>query len=61
MKKNLKKLALNKKSVSDLTVKKIGGAAPGKSDDILSCTNPTKLTWCYVCPPKDPINAPTDR
>ncbi|MGH1385403.1 hypothetical protein [Kordia sp.] len=58
MKKSLKKLALNKKAVSSLTVKTIGGRA-GKSDDILSCTDPTKLTWCYHCP-ADPIDYPTD-
>lgn len=58
MKKSLKKLALNKKAVSNLTIKTIGGAAPGKSDDILSCTDPTKLTWCYHCP-ADPIKVPT--
>ena len=56
MKKNLAKLSLNKKAVSNLSLHKIGGRA-GKSDDILSCTDPTKLTWCYHCP-VDPIDAP---
>ena len=58
MKKSLKKLALNKKAVSSLTVQTIGGRAAGKSDDILSCTDPTKLTLCYHCP-ADPIDVPS--
>ncbi|PTX64035.1 hypothetical protein C8N46_101645 [Kordia periserrulae] len=58
MKKSLKKLALNKKAVSNLSLEKIGGRA-AQSNDILSCTDPTKLTWCYYCP-KDPIDVPSE-
>ncbi|KAB8151186.1 hypothetical protein EZY14_019640 [Kordia sp. TARA_039_SRF] len=59
MKKSIKKLALNKKAVSNLSMEKIGGRA-AQSNDILSCTDPTKLTWCYHCP-VDPIRLPTEK
>ncbi|MEM6719484.1 MAG: hypothetical protein AAF611_09230 [Bacteroidota bacterium] len=59
MKKSIKKLELNKKAVSNLTAKKIGGADSGRSNDFLSCTDTTLLTWCYFCP-VDPIDLPFD-
>lgn len=51
MKKSLKKLALNKKEVSNLTVK--GGLR--RQDDTTDTyttgpTGPTALTLCFVCP-----------
>ncbi|MEM6719487.1 MAG: hypothetical protein AAF611_09245 [Bacteroidota bacterium] len=56
MKKNLKKLELNKKAISNLTHKINGGAASTFNETFLvACTNnPTALTWCYICP-IDPI------
>lgn len=54
MKKSFKKLALNKKSVSDLSQKIKGGFR--KPDDDTSDTfttgptGPTAQTWCYICP-----------
>lgn len=51
MKKSLKKLALNKKAVSSLTVKVIGGRA-GNTGGPLTCTDPTLRTLCFDCPPK---------
>lgn len=53
MKKNLKKLALNKKSVSDLSVKIKGGLR--REDDTTDTyttgpTGPTALTLCFICP-----------
>lgn len=55
MKKNFKKLALNKKQVSDLSAKIKGGRR--KPIDTLDThttgpTGPTALTMCYICPPE---------
>jgi len=53
MKKSLKKLSLNKKSVSDLSAKLKGGR---RRDDNTSDTyttgptGPTAMTMCYICP-----------
>ncbi|WP_430410630.1 hypothetical protein [Kordia sp.] len=54
MKKSLKKLTLNKKSVSDLSQKVKGGFKQENKtlDTILTTdTGPTALTMCYICPP----------
>ena len=57
MKKNLKKLTLNKKSVSDLSVKIKGGIR--RQDDDTSDTyttgptGPTAQTLCFVCPGRE--------
>ena len=53
MKKNLKKLALNKKAVSSLTVKIQGGLR--RQDDTSDThttgpTGPTAMTMCFICP-----------
>jgi hypothetical protein len=51
MKKSLKKLSLNKKAVSSLTIKVVGGLR--RADNTggpLTCTDPTLLTNCYHCP-----------
>lgn len=54
MKKNLKKLALNKKAVSSLTSQIRGGfARAGKTSGPLTCTDPTARTLCYICPAQD--------
>ncbi len=54
MKKNLKKLALNKKAVSSLTVKVTGGfARADKTGGPLTCTDPTLRTLCYHCPAEE--------
>lgn len=55
MKKSLKKLALNKKAVSNLTEKTIGGRQNGESSPPLTCTKPTPNTMCYHCPPGEPF------
>lgn len=55
MKKSIKKLSLNKKAVSNLTVKLTGGLR--RADNTggpLTCTDPTARTFCYYCPPPDP-------
>jgi len=49
MKKSLKKLSLNKKIVSNLAKKTTGGRVTRPIDPITS-TDPTKQTWCYICP-----------
>ena len=56
MKKSIKKLTLNKKAVSNLS-KVSGGLAapPTNTGGPLTCTDPTALTWCYICP-VDPID-----
>jgi hypothetical protein len=48
MKKSLKKLALNKKAVSNLAVKISGGLAAGKT---FPTNDPTANTGCFDCPP----------
>jgi hypothetical protein len=48
MKKSLKKLSLNKKAVSNLTVKIHGGLR--RQDDQHPTTYPTKNTVCFDCP-----------
>ncbi|PTX64033.1 hypothetical protein C8N46_101643 [Kordia periserrulae] len=54
MKKNLKKLALNKKEVSNLSVRLKGGLR--RQDDDTSDTfttgptGPTAQTLCFICP-----------
>lgn len=62
MKKNVRKLALNKKSVSDLSQTIKGGVRttddPTKTVDdpiktIKTQTDPTALTMCYICPPDE--------
>lgn len=45
MKKSLKKLSLNKKAVSNLTLKIMGGKKH-------ETTNITANTGCYDCPPR---------
>ncbi len=56
MKKNLRKLALNKKLVSDLSVEVKGGLAripiDEKTSDTFTTgpTGPTAQTFCYICP-----------
>lgn len=52
MKKNLKKLALNKKQVSNLVVK---GGLRRQDDDTSDTyttgpTGPTAMTLCFICP-----------
>lgn len=49
MKKSLKKLALNKTAVSDLT-DQVKGGRPGSVIIIKTSTDPTAMTWCYICP-----------
>ncbi|MGH1385405.1 hypothetical protein [Kordia sp.] len=49
MKKNLKKLALNKKAVSNLTEKIKGGLR--KEGDSFPTNDPTANTGCFDCPP----------
>lgn len=56
MKKSVRKLALNKKSVSDLSLKIKGGfrdADSNKTIDtiITTQTGPTAQTLCFICPP----------
>ncbi|MGH1385404.1 hypothetical protein [Kordia sp.] len=54
MKKSLKKLQLNKKAVSSLTTKVIGGLRRAdKTGGPLTCTDPTLNTMCYHCPPNE--------
>jgi hypothetical protein len=53
MKKNFKKLALNKKEVSNLSVKLKGGLR--RQDDTSDTfttgpTGPTAQTHCFICP-----------
>lgn len=48
MKKNLKKLALNKKAVSNLREMIKGGKASGS---IHTINDPTANTGCFDCPP----------
>ncbi|WP_173427046.1 hypothetical protein [Kordia jejudonensis] len=54
MKQSLKKLELNKKSVSNLSQKIKGGIADTIKtiDTILTTTDPTLQTMCYHCPPR---------
>jgi len=57
MKKNLKKLALNKKAVSDLSVKITGGFRRQHDDtsDTFTTgpTGPTAMTLCFDCPGRE--------
>jgi len=62
MKKNLKKLSLNKDIVSNLAEKTKGGRIrqvttddPIDPIDPFTSTDPTKLTWCYHCPVNNPF------
>jgi hypothetical protein len=52
MKKSLKKLSLNKKSVSDLSVKIKGGKRRDDTSDTYTTGphGPTAMTMCYFCP-----------
>ena len=52
MKKSLKKLSLNKKSVSDLSSKLKGGRRRDDTSDTFTTgpTGPTAQTMCYICP-----------
>lgn len=55
MKKNLKKLALNKKAVSNLSEEIKGGAFSRQYDDTSDTfttgpTGPTAQTLCFDCP-----------
>ncbi|MEM6719486.1 MAG: hypothetical protein AAF611_09240 [Bacteroidota bacterium] len=65
MKKNLKKLELNKKSVSDLSGQVKGGLASISINDktittlTTSATGPTAQTRCYICPVDDPFDIPS--
>jgi hypothetical protein len=50
MKKNFKKLTLNKKDVSNLS-EKLKGGLDRQNDTLASGTSaPTFLTLCFVCP-----------
>jgi len=49
MKRNLKKLALNKKAVSNLG-EMIKGGTGGISVSIKTLTDPTADTRCFICP-----------
>jgi len=53
MKKSLKKLSLNKKAVSNLTVKIIGGKAKN-SGSPFTCLDTKERTICIYCLPPDP-------
>jgi len=55
MKKNFKKLTLNKKQVSDLSLKIKGGfKRPDDTFDTFTTGpgGPTALTMCFICPPE---------
>ncbi|WP_156168446.1 hypothetical protein [Kordia zhangzhouensis] len=55
MKKNIKKLSLNKKAVSSLGEKVVGGLRKAENTGgPLTCTDPTARTFCYYCPPPNP-------
>ncbi|MEM6719485.1 MAG: hypothetical protein AAF611_09235 [Bacteroidota bacterium] len=62
MKKSIKKLELNKKSVSDLSGQVKGGY--GKDTTITTitttATGPTAQTRCYICPVDDPFDLPSE-
>lgn len=57
MKRNLKKLALNKKSVSNLS-EQIKGGLKQPDDDTSDTyttgpTGPTAMTMCFICPGRE--------
>lgn len=58
MKKSLKKLELNKKSVSNLSQQLKGGRRDTIKtiDTVLTTTDPTAQTLCYICPPDDALD-----
>lgn len=59
MKKSIKKLSLNKKSVSDLSTELKGGLGSITIEDKTSDTyttgptGPTAMTMCYICPVRE--------
>ncbi|XLS27462.1 hypothetical protein ACJD0Z_09655 [Flavobacteriaceae bacterium M23B6Z8] len=54
MKKNKRIFDLNKKTVSNLN-KNAEAVKGGRASIIKPTTDPTAMTWCYICP-EEPVS-----